>query len=272
MQRPFSPDDTIDSPRNARVLDVLRLHKRRERERRGLLVAEGVWALRTALDGGAVVEDVYACREIFDDPALLGLARARGARVTQLSERALVRLSGRDGPEGIVSVVRTPSSRLPDVCPGSVPLVCVAQSIEKPGNLGAIVRTACAANADLLVVCDPQTDVFSPAAVRASLGAVFLVPIAITSSERLVRWLRSQDIAIYAATPQGAEEPWATDLARPSAIVIGNEHRGVSDLWLERTDGRIRIPMLGPMNSLNATTAAGVMLFEAVRQRTHARA
>jgi RNA methyltransferase, TrmH family len=274
VHRPLSADDVIESPRNPRVLDVLRLHRPRERARRGLLVAEGVWALRTALDAGAGVEHVYFCRTSSGAPdvALLVRARRSGARLTEVSDRALRRLSGRDGPEGVVIVVRTPPNRLPQTCPGGVPLVCIAQAIEKPGNLGAIVRTACAANADLLVVCDPQTDVFSPAAVRASLGAVFLLPVALASSATTIEWLRARDIAIHVTSPQGAADPWATDLTRPSAIVIGNEHRGVSDAWLRSADARIRIPMLGPMNSLNATTAAGVVLFEAVRQRTSARA
>jgi RNA methyltransferase, TrmH family len=274
VQRPLVADDVIESPRNPRVLDVLRLHRRRERGRRGLLLAEGVWALRTALDGGACVQHVYFCRTrpAAADVALLTRARDAGARITEVSERALERLSGRDGPEGVVCVVRTPPSRLPASCAHDVPLICVAQSIEKPGNLGAIVRTACAASADLIVVCDPQTDVFSPAAVRASLGAVFLMPIAIASSPRAIGWLREHGIAICVTTPSGAEDPWTTDLRRPSAVVIGNEHRGVSDLWLEHADARVRIPMSGAMNSLNATTAAGVVLFEAVRQRTSATA
>ncbi len=275
MQRPIhevTPDEVIVSARNPRVLDALRLHKRRERDRRGLVLAEGVWSLRTALDGRAPVADVYFCRDYFRGAELPLLARAQaaGARLTEVSDRALARLSSRDGPDGVVSVVRKPPSRLPHACPGRVPLICIAQSIEKPGNLGAIIRTACAANADLLIVCDAQTDAFSPAAVRASLGAVFLIPVAVASSETTIAWLCAHGVAIYAATPQGADDPWASDLARPAAIVIGNEHRGLSNLWLERADGRIRIPMLGPMNSLNATTAAGVMLFEAVRQRLHA--
>jgi RNA methyltransferase, TrmH family len=256
------------------VLDVLRLHKRRERDRRGLVLAEGVWALQTVLDGGADVVGVYFCRDYFNgaELALLARAQANGARLTEVGDRALERLSSREGPDGVVSVVRRPSTALPRACPGRVPLVCVAQAIEKPGNLGAIVRTACAADADLLVVCDPQTDVFSPAAVRASLGAVFLLPVAVASSDTTIAWLGEHGVAIHAATPQGADDPWAADLARPAAIVIGNEHRGLTDDWLERADGRIRIPMLGPMNSLNATTAAGVLLFEAVRQRSSARA
>jgi TrmH family RNA methyltransferase len=274
LQRPFHADDVIDSPRNARVLDVLRLHRPRERARRGLVVAEGVWALRTALDGGAEVVHVYFCPTASGAPdhALLVRARRAGARLIEVSERALHRLSGRDGPDGVVCVLRTPSSRLPDACPSAVPLLCVAQSIEKPGNLGAIVRTACAANADMLIVCDPQTDVFSPAAVRASLGAVFLLPVAIASSAATIDWLRARNIAIHVTSPQGDGAPWTVDMTRAAAIVIGNEHRGVSDLWLHAADVRVRIPMLGPMNSLNATTAAGVVLFEAVRQRTSARA
>jgi TrmH family RNA methyltransferase len=263
-------DAFVASPRNARIRDVLRLYKRRERDRRGVLVAEGVWALRTALQAHIEIHDVYFCRDYFhgDELALLSRARAAGARLTELSTRALARVSLRDGPDGIISVVRKPAGKLSDIQARNTPLVCVAQTIEKPGNLGAIIRTACAASADAVIVCDPMTDAYSPAVVRASLGSLFLLPVVVTTSAAAVAWLRHNRIAIYAATPQGANDPWCTDLSRPSAIVIGNEHRGLGDPWLTTADEQVRIPMLGPMNSLNASTAAGVLLFEAVRQRT----
>jgi TrmH family RNA methyltransferase len=262
-------DAFVASPRNPRIRDVLRLYKRRERDRRGVLVAEGVWALRTALHAQIDIHEVYFCRDYFHggELALLSRARAAGARLTELSTKALQRVSLRDGPDGIISVVRKPVGELRDIDPAGTPLVCVAQTIEKPGNLGAIIRTACAASADAVIVCDPMTDAYSPAVVRASLGSLFLLPVIVTTSAAAVAWLRSNGIAIYAATPQGTNDPWCADFVRPSAIVIGNEHRGLSDPWLEIADAQVRIPMPGPMNSLNASTAAGVLLFEAVRQR-----
>jgi RNA methyltransferase, TrmH family len=260
---------SIDSPRNARIRAVLRLYKRTERERSGLLVAEGVWALRTALDGAVAIRDVYYCQDFFhtDELALLARARAAGAELTEVSVRALERLSFRDGPDGVISVVERPDVTLDRLRPGHSPLLCVAQTIEKPGNLGAIVRTACAANADAVIVCDAQTDAYGPAVVRASLGSLFLLPVIVERTRRVLDWLHEHDVVVCAATPQGHDEPWTVDLTRPCAIVIGNEHRGLDEEWLEGADHRVCIPMLGPMNSLNATTAAGVLLFEAVRQR-----
>jgi RNA methyltransferase, TrmH family len=246
---------------------VRRLYKRRERERSGLLVAEGAWALRTALDGGAAIRQVYYCTALCsaDELAMLSQALAAGAQLTEVSQRVLARLSSRDVPDAIFCVIDKPDSALERV--GSPSLLCVAQAIEKPGNLGAIIRTACAANADAVIVCDPQTDAYGPAVVRASLGSVFLLPVVVTRTEETLAWLRDHGVAVCAATPHGDADPWTVDLVAPCAIVIGNEHRGLDDRWLSIADYRVCIPMLGPMNSLNATTAAGVLLFEAVRQR-----
>jgi TrmH family RNA methyltransferase len=265
--RQFHGDDYVDSPRNSRVRDVARLYKRSERDRRGVLLAEGVWALRTALQGRADVLEVYYCVELLRDDVstLLDRARRGGAHLTRVSTRALQRMSYRDGPDGMASVVAKPVAALER--PSGCPLICVVEAIEKPGNLGAIIRTACAAGAEMVVVTDPLVDVYAPAVVRASLGALFLVPVVVTTSAEATAWMRHQRIAICATTPQGTSDPWTVDLTRPTAVVIGNEHRGLGRLWLDAADVRLRIPMLGPMNSLNASTAAGIVLFEAVRQR-----
>src|SRR5581483_1531450 len=198
-----------------------------ERDRRGAMLAEGVWPLRTALRGGVTVLDVFYCTELLrdEDLSLVVDAQRRGARATRVSARALQRISYRDGPDGIVSVVRKPTAPL--VRPRDCPLVCVVESIEKPGNLGAIIRTACAAGSNLVVVCDPHVDAHAPDVVRASLGAIFLVPVAVTTTTAAISWLRDQRIEICATTPSGTRDPWTTDLSGPCAIVIGNEHRGL---------------------------------------------
>jgi len=272
LQRPlhtpqFQGDDFVDSPRNARVRDVARLYKRSERDRRGVLLAEGIWALRTALEGRAAVLEVYYCTDLLrvDVSGLLARARDAGARLTRVSSRALQRISYRDGPDGITSVIAKPAGALQR--PGPRALICVVEAIEKPGNLGAIIRTACAAGADMVAVTDPLADAYAPAVVRASLGAIFLVPVVVTGRAELIAWLSRHEIAICATTPQGTSEPWTTDLTRATAVVIGNEHRGLGDHWLRAADVRLRIPMSEAMNSLNASTAAGIVLFEAVRQR-----
>ena len=263
----FTGDDYVDSPRNARVREAARLYKRAERDRLGAMLTEGVWPLRTALQGGIDVLDVFYCTDLLrdEDLSLIGAARRRGARTTRVSARALQRISYRDGPDGIVSVVRKPAAEL--ARSNARPLICVVESIAKPGNLGAIIRTACAAGADMVVVCDPHVDVSAPAVVRASLGATFLLPVAVTTSARAIAWLRGQRIAICATTPSGTSDPWSADLSGACAIVIGNEWHGLGAEWLKAADLRLRIPMSDAMNSLNASTAAGIVLFEAVRQR-----
>lgn len=275
------PDALVTSPSNPRVKAVVRLRKRRERDRSGLMVVEGYRELRRALAAGVVVRDLYVSPELWlgvNEAALVEGARRRGARVVVCSAAAFGRMSYRDRPEGLLAVAETPdvgTGRLRSAVEGAraagrAPLVLVCERIEKPGNLGTMVRTAAAAGADAVVVADPTCDPWNPNVVRASLGAVFGVPLTVTSGPEARRALGG--LTLVAATPEPPAVPhWEAPLAGAVAVVVGSEQYGLDAAWLEAADVRARIPMPGASgdvaDSLNAATAAAVVLFEAVRQR-----
>jgi TrmH family RNA methyltransferase len=269
MADPNNRVDRVSSPRNARVRAVARLSKGRERARRGLFVAEGVWGLRSARRAGVAPAEVWYCPEMLVPDAWdeLSWARQSGADAIPAGRAAIERMSGREGPDGIVALFERLPTGLDRIALGPRPLVVVVESIEKPGNLGAIIRTASASGADGVVVCDRATDPFSPAAVKASLGTIFMIPVAVVGVSQALDWARRHRLRLFAATP-GAERPhWGADYRGPTAIAVGNEHHGLSRRMLDASDERVLIPMPGPTDSLNATIAAGIILFEAVRQR-----
>ena len=147
------------------------------------------------------------------------------------------------------------------------PLVVVLEAVEKPGNLGAILRSADASGADAVIVCDPLTDMYNPNLIRSSIGAIFTVPVAVASSEDTIKWLKDNSIKIYTAQLQDSEWSYATDMKGSSAIVMGTEATGLTDVWRKAADAHIKIPMLGRLDSLNVSVSAAILLFEAVRQR-----
>jgi TrmH family RNA methyltransferase len=269
MVQSLSNQTVITSPRNPRVRSVVALRKKRRRVASELFLAEGAWPLRMAMAAGITPVTVYYCREILapGESHLISEAEHAGAEVIEVGLEAMERMSYRDGPDGILATFRSWRATLSRIHVKPRPLVLVVETIEKPGNLGSMVRTACAANADAVIVCDPQTDPFGPGVVRASLGTIFTTPIAVCTSHEALAWLRKMDIAIVAATPQGNRLLWDTPMQRATAIAIGNEHRGLSTLWMEAANEQVKIPMLGAINSLNATMAAGILLYEAINQR-----
>ena len=174
----------------------------------------------------------------------------------------------RDGTEGVVAVMRSRFLRLEELKLKASPLVLVLESVEKPGNLGAVLRTADAAGADAVLVCDPLTDLYNPNTVRASLGAIFSVPTVACTSEDACAWLKAHGIAILTAQLQDSKLYYDTDMVRPTALVFGTEDKGLSPYWREQADAHIRIPMAGMMDSLNISVSAAILAFEAVRQRS----
>lgn len=259
---------SITSTHNSRLKAVRRLRSSRARTRDGVLLAEGRRQLACALVAGARVLDVYAAPSLYlgdADHALVESANRAGARVIVVGEEAFRSISGNVRPDGIVAVVARPPTdleRLP-----VIPLLLVAVGIERPGNLGAIVRTAEAAGAGLLV-CDTATDVFHPEAVRGSVGTVFTVPLAQASTARALAWLRRQEASVFVATPDASAPVWNTEFGgSPVAIVVGGERNGVGPTWMDAADEVVSIPMAGRADSLNVAVAAGIVLFEAVRQR-----
>jgi TrmH family RNA methyltransferase len=259
----------ITSTQNPRVRAVLALRRRQERERTGLMVVEGHDELAVALARGARPAELYLCRELArpDQLPLLDRVRETGAAVVEVSESVFTRTAYREAPDGWLAVLPAVPTALAGLRVRAGALVLVCESVEKPGNLGAMLRTADAAGVDAVVACPAATDWGNPNVVRASRGALFTVPVAETGREELVAWLRANDLAIVTATPDATRSFATADLARGMAIVLGAESRGLSAAWAAVADAEVRIPMFGAVNSLNVATSAALLVYEALRQR-----
>ena len=263
-------DVDIVSPSNPRIKAAVRLRERRERDRTGLTIIDGARELRRALDAGVAVEEAFVhpplVRSVEAQHAL-ELLHARVAPIVTVSGTAYGKLAFGDRADGIVAIVRTPSLALTGLALPSDPLVVVLEGVEKPGNIGAVLRSADGAGADALVVADPRTDVFNPNAIRASLGTIFTVPLGADMTPRVRAWLVSHNVRPIAARLDAEALPWAVDLTGPLAIVLGSEAEGLDARWVDDEVTAVRIPMRGVADSLNVSVAAAVLLYEARRQR-----
>jgi RNA methyltransferase, TrmH family len=260
----------ITSLQNPRVKQVVKLRERRERERERCLLVEGQAELALALASGAQPQTVYLCPELSaqaPDPALLARLQQAGVEVVEVTRPVFEKMAYREGPDGWLAVVPSRPRRLDDLTLSARPLLLVAEAVEKPGNLGALLRSADAAGVEGVIVCDPTTDVNNPNVVRSSKGTLFSVPVVEATSVETLAWLRRHQIAVVAATPQATVVYTQADWRGPAAVVVGTEKEGLSPLWLEAADVAVRIPMLGRVNSLNVATAATLLIYEAVRQR-----
>ncbi|MBO7397064.1 MAG: RNA methyltransferase [Bacteroidales bacterium] len=257
--------EQISSARNPKVLNLLALQeKSRERRRQGLFVVEGRRELEHCLEAGFSVHTVFFCPEIAGEqlPEALG-----DASIIQISPELYRKLAYREGTEGIIAEVYERSLGLEDLKLPENPLVVVLESVEKPGNLGAVLRSADACGASAVLVCDPLTDLYNPNLIRASIGAVFTVPVVACSSEEAISWLQGHGIRILTAQLQDSSLYYDCDMRGATAVVMGTESTGLSQQWRCAADAHIRIPMLGRLDSLNVSVSASILLFEALRQR-----
>ena len=267
--------ETIDSPSNPRIKAAVRLRERRERESTGLTLVDGGREALRAIEAGAVVESAFVC------PPLLATTEARrvaeklgqsfepyGAsiEVVEVSERAFERLAFGDRADGVVLVVRSPRASLDDIELPPEPLVVVTEDVEKPGNVGAVLRSADAVGASAVIAVG-GTDLFNPNVIRASVGTVFSMPVASASASDAAAWLRTRGIRIVASRVDATRLHIEADLRGPVAIVLGSEATGLSDAWRNLDVEAIRLPMTGVADSLNVSAAAAVLLYEAWRQR-----
>ena len=254
---------TITSLKTPKIKDLLSLsEKSRERRERGLFVVEGQREVARALAAGYEAETLFVCEAYLSEP----LAVAPDI-VFPVSKEVYERIAYRGGTEGVVAVLRTRNQSLEALSLRENPLILVLESVEKPGNIGAVLRSADAAGVDAVLVCDPLTDLYNPNLIRASLGALFSVPTLCCTSQEAATWLKRHGIAILTAQLQDSELYYDTDMTRGTALVMGTEDRGLSPFWREQADAHIRIPMAGMMDSLNVSVSAAILCFEAVRQR-----
>ena len=264
-------NDCIESLQNPGIKDIVRLRRRTHRDEEGVLIVEGYREVLRALDNRVRLTKLYYCPELYvqgkHEPGLVERARAAGAQVFRCAPRVFEKIAYRDRPEGLLALAPQGSHRLEDLRLPENPLLLVAEHIEKPGNLGTMLRSADAAGVDALVVCDRCTDIHNPNVVRASIGTLFTVPLAEATTEETLKFLRAKGIRTLAATPHATQEYTDVDMTGGVAIVVGAEQYGLSEAWMTRADEPVRIPMLGQADSLNVAAAATILLYEAVRQR-----
>ena len=266
------PVEKISSLQNPRIKQLVKLRDRRPRDEAGVFLVEGYRQIRRALEKNITLTELYISPEWYlgeNEPALIAQAQAAGAQIFELTKDAFAKVAYRERPDGLLAVAPQWRRSLADIVTpaGKAPFLLVVEAIEKPGNLGTILRSADAAGVDALIVCDPVTDLFNPNVVRASTGVLFSVPVVIASSTEVREWLREKKIRSVATTPSATDLYTGTPLDGPLAIVMGSEQYGLSDYWLKEADARVVIPMAGQADSLNVAMATIITLFEAVRQR-----
>jgi TrmH family RNA methyltransferase len=253
----------ITSLQNPRVKHIVKLRDdKKQRLREALMLVEGVDEILLALAAGHSPRTVLTAPELVRRQISLP-----SVEVLTVSAAVFRKMSYRENPDGWLAVFPIPHLSLEDINLSDPPLIIIAESVEKPGNLGAILRTADAAHVDAVLVCDPRVDAYSPNVVRASRGAVFTIPVVETESEQALAWLQQLGIRILAATPSAEAEYARQDLRVPLAIAVGTEDEGLSEMWMNQADLRVKIPMLGKVNSLNVSIATALIVYEALRQR-----
>lgn len=260
----------ITSGQNLRVKGAARLRERKGREEQGRIVIDGVREIGRAVGAGVEVVEVFFCGELCADTAhqrLLAEAEKAGAELVEVTRAVMEKLAFGNRAEGVVAVAKTPRKLLAEARLAEDAVVAVVEGAEKPGNLGAIVRTADAAGVGAVVVADGVTDLYNPNAIRASLGAIFTVPVFAATSDEALAWLREQGFRVLAARVDGAVDYTRADWRGRVAIVLGSEAAGLSGAWLGGEITAVKVPLLGSVDSLNLSATAAVLFYEAVRQR-----
>lgn len=292
--------ETVTSAQNPKIKELLALQeKAKARREKGLFVVEGRRELGHCIEAGFDVRSVFVCKEIVGEKEMdeifgyiapsaqrdadiaaaaqhdNGIAatdgtlkRKDGPNIIEVPKELYRKIAYREGTEGIIAEVRVRKRNLEDLDLRENPLIIVLESVEKPGNLGAVLRSADACGVDAVIVCDPATDMYNPNLIRASIGAVFSVQTVAAGSEEVIGWLKSRGIKILTAQLQDSELYYDTDMTCGTAIVMGTEATGLTGIWRENADAHIRIPMLGKLDSLNVSVSAAILLYEAVRQRS----
>lgn len=259
----------ITSLQNPAIKNIVKLSKRKEREQQQRFLIEGGRELSLALQNNYSIEKIYLFRSLFEQCDYRDILQSVSAEnIVEISQPVFEKIAYRENSDGLVAVAKSKiKNGLQNIHLSGNPFVIVLEAVEKPGNLGAILRTADAAGVDAVVVCDPQTDLFNPNVVRSSVGTLFSVQTAACTSQEALDWLSLNKISVYAAELQASEFYHHIDFKKPSAIVMGTEADGLTDFWLSHATGRIKIPMCGAIDSLNVSVSTAVLTFEAMRQR-----
>ena len=265
--------EIITSPQNPKIKTLLELQeKSKARRREGLFVVEGLRELLHCIEAGYELHTAFVCMDILSENSYNEFLKASSASSVQctcysIPKAVYEKVAYRGGTEGIIAELKCKSHKLEDLDIKENPVIVVLESVEKPGNLGAILRSADAAGVDAVIVCDPLTDMYNPNLIRSSIGGIFTVQTAAASSDDTIIWLKERGIKIYTAQLQDSEWYYDTNMTGGTAIIMGTEATGLTDIWRKAADAHIKIPMLGKLDSLNVSVSAAILMYEAVRQR-----
>lgn len=260
--------EKITSLQNARIKNIIKLGKNKERKAQGLFIIEGARELSLAISAGYSIDSVFVCPDLFtksDYPEVLNTIDQN--KIFELTLPVFEKIAYREGSDGLLTLAKPYSHTLKDLKLSNNPFIIILEAVEKPGNLGAILRTADAAQADAVIICNPATDLYNPNAIRSSVGCIFTVQTAVCSSPEALDFLRSKRIKSFAAELQASNWYQDSDFKIPSAIIMGTEADGLTNFWIDNADARIKIPMRGKIDSLNVSVSTAILTFEAMRQR-----
>ena len=258
----------ITSLKNPKIKNLLLLkEKSKQRRAQGLFIIEGKREVLLAVNSGYTIETIYIEPQLCSTHALEEL-KAQHVECIQIDSKIYEKVAHRGGTEGIIAVAKCKDQSLEQLnIESKTPLILVAESLEKPGNIGALLRTAEAAKVDAVLIADPQTDLYNPNVIRSSVGGIFSTQIAVGTSEEIIAYLKKHNIAIYSAILQDSKPYTESNFQNPTALVVGTESTGLSEQWRSEATQCIHIPMLGHVDSMNVSVAAGILMFEAKRQR-----
>jgi TrmH family RNA methyltransferase len=252
----------ITSKTNPKIKNIIKLEKASERREQNRILIEGRREIERAVACGFEVDTLFVCPDLAKDGAGI-TARS----VEEVSLEVFEKIAYREGSDGLLAVAIPKYADLQAFKPKKNPLIIVLETVEKPGNLGAVMRTADAAGVDAVIIADPRTDLYNPNAIRASVGCIFSVPLFACSSEDCIKWLKDNNITIYCTYLKASIDYLDADFKKASAIVMGTEATGISQQWVDAADQNIIIPMNGIADSLNVSVTTAIVTFEAIRQR-----
>lgn len=252
----------ITSKSNPKIKNVVKLQKSSERREQNRIIIEGRREIERAVACGFVVDTLFICNDILKESVNIA-----ANHVEEVTLDVFEKIAYREGSDGLLAVAIPKYADLKSFKPKKNPLIIVLETVEKPGNLGAIMRTADAAGVDAVIIADPRTDLYNPNAIRASIGTIFSVPLFACSSEECINWLRENNIKIYCTYLKASIDYLEADFKQGSAIVMGTEATGISDIWVDAADQNLIIPMNGIADSLNVSVTTAIVVFEAIRQR-----
>lgn len=262
--------EKIISVQNQKVKNVLLLQaKSRERRKQNCFVIEGYREISRALQSGFIVKEMYCCPELDLANRMNELSSSYPEILVYIvSATVFEKLAYREGSDGLIAIAEAVNRTIEEIKFRENPLIIVLESVEKPGNLGAVMRTADAAGADAVIICDPMTDLYNPNTIRSSVGCIFTRQVAVATTDEVIAWLKKYGIVSFAAAlTENAESYHLKDFTGPTALIMGTEATGLSSTWLNASTSQIIIPMKGIADSLNVSVSTAILVFEVLRQR-----